>query len=139
MYIDKGVSVIIPVVGLHRDPAYFPDPDKYNPEHFSEEVKNSRHHCTFLPFGEGPRVCIGKWTNDLQLNYIIEFSEVKLNLISASKFGMMQIKTGLATMVRNFEFSPSPKMITPLQLIPRLILTNCGSGVWLKCSERSFS
>lgn len=60
VYIDKGVSVVIPVVGLHRDPDYFADPDKYNPENFSEEVKNSRHHCTFLPFGEGPRICIGK-------------------------------------------------------------------------------
>uniref|UniRef100_A0AAT9UU12 Cytochrome P450 6PV1 n=1 Tax=Maconellicoccus hirsutus TaxID=177089 RepID=A0AAT9UU12_MACHI len=114
-YIDKGVSVVIPVVGLHRDPVYYTDPEVYNPENFSEEVKNSRHHCTFLPFGEGPRICI------------------------ASRFGMMQIKTGLATLIRNFEFTPSSKMITPLQLIPRLILTNCGSGVWLKCSERSFN
>ena len=57
--------------------------------------------------------------------------------IAASRFGMMQIKTGLATVIRNFEFTPSTKTETPLKLTPRLILTNCAE-VWLKCKKREF-
>lgn len=79
--IDKGVCVIIPVVGLHRDPAYFENPDEYNPENFSENNKSSRHHCTYLPFGEGPRVCIGKKTNNNAFIYFInEFKFFRLTI-----------------------------------------------------------
>lgn len=61
--LEKGLQVIIPTFALHRDPEYFPDPDKFNPEHFTEEAKRSRPNYCYIPFGEGPRICIGKeWT-----------------------------------------------------------------------------
>ena len=55
----KGEMLFIPVYGLHRDPQYYPDPDVFNPENFSEEAKATRPACSFLPFGDGPRNCIG--------------------------------------------------------------------------------
>lgn len=58
--IEPGTSVVIPVHGIHSDPEYYPEPENFNPENFSEENKNRRHKCTFLPFGEGPRICLGK-------------------------------------------------------------------------------
>lgn len=60
--LEKGTPILIPVIGLHRDPKYFPDPDEFDPEHFNEENKRSRHQYVYLPFGEGPRNCIGKCT-----------------------------------------------------------------------------
>lgn len=57
--IPKGTSVAIPVFGLHRDSNIFPDPEKFDPERFSEENIKTRHSYVYLPFGEGPRICIG--------------------------------------------------------------------------------
>lgn len=47
-------------MGLHHDPEYYPNPEKFDPERFSEENKSKRPAYTYLPFGDGPRICIGK-------------------------------------------------------------------------------
>ncbi|KAJ4428355.1 hypothetical protein ANN_24374 [Periplaneta americana] len=57
-HLDVGRMVVIPIYGLHHDPKYYPNPERFNPENFSEEAKNSRPHISFIPFGEGPRNCI---------------------------------------------------------------------------------
>jgi cytochrome P450 family 6 len=59
LVVEKGVQVVVPVLGLHKDPEYFPDPEKFDPERFSEETKSRRPNYVYLPFGEGPRICIG--------------------------------------------------------------------------------
>lgn len=57
--LNKGEGVNIPVVGIHRDPDYYPDPDRFDPERFSVSRKHSIKPFTYLPFGSGPRNCIG--------------------------------------------------------------------------------
>jgi Cytochrome P450 len=52
--------VLVPVYALHHDPDYFPDPEKFDPERFSDENKGNIKNFTYLPFGSGPRNCIGK-------------------------------------------------------------------------------
>lgn len=58
--IQKGTKVFVNVWGLHRDPKYYPDPDKFDPDRFEPENVAQRPDFTFLPFGGGPRMCIGK-------------------------------------------------------------------------------
>lgn len=58
--LEQGVHVHIPVYALHRDPEYYPNPEKFDPERFTEENKKARPQFTYLPFGDGPRICIGK-------------------------------------------------------------------------------
>lgn len=60
LVIEKGVSVIVPIWGIHHDPKYFPNPDEFDPERFNDENKQNIVPCSYLPFGEGPRNCIGK-------------------------------------------------------------------------------
>lgn len=48
---------MIPVLGFHYDENYFPEPEKFDPKRFSD-AKNIGPY-TYLPFGEGPRNCIG--------------------------------------------------------------------------------
>lgn len=58
--IEKGGSFVFPIYGIHHNPDYFPDPEKFDPERFSEENKDSIIPGTYIPFGVGPRNCIGK-------------------------------------------------------------------------------
>lgn len=60
--IEKGVPIIISTFGLHRDPAIYEDPMTFIPERF---LKNSSgggnaSGLYYIPFGDGPRICIGK-------------------------------------------------------------------------------
>lgn len=58
--IDDGVVVMIPVQALHNDEQYFKEPEKFIPERFSNENKKNIPKFAYLPFGEGPRACVGK-------------------------------------------------------------------------------
>lgn len=58
--IDEDIQFWIPIHALHRDPKYFPEPDKFDPERFNEANKKNIVPGSFVPFGIGPRNCIGK-------------------------------------------------------------------------------
>lgn len=51
--------VVIPILGLQTDPDYYPNPEIYDPDRYSDANKNNRTAFTWMPFGEGPRICIG--------------------------------------------------------------------------------
>lgn len=58
--IDKGACVLFQIYGIHNDPKYFPNPDQFDPDRFSDENRGNIVPGTFLAFGSGPRSCIGK-------------------------------------------------------------------------------
>lgn len=60
IHVPEGTLITIPVFGLHRDPSIYPDPDKFDPERFNVDKIATRHPYAYLPFGEGPRICIGE-------------------------------------------------------------------------------
>ncbi|CAH0560241.1 unnamed protein product [Brassicogethes aeneus] len=105
--IEKGTKVIIPVVGLQRDPEYYPDPMKFDPERFSEENIKNIQPFTFIPFGAGPRFCI------------------------AERFGRMQTKVGLATIIKDYKLTVNPKTKVPIDCDPKSFFIVIKGGIWL--------
>lgn len=59
LVLDKGFCVVIPVIDIHKNPKYFPNPDVFDPDRFSPERKSEIIPYSFMPFGHGPRYCIG--------------------------------------------------------------------------------
>lgn len=62
LIIEKNTPVYIPMFALHYDPKYFPNPEKYDPDRFNEENVSTRKQFTYIPFGDGPHNCIGKFS-----------------------------------------------------------------------------
>lgn len=58
--IKQGDAIWIPVSGIHNDPKFYAHPNDFYPEHFDEEHKDRTQQCTYMPFGIGPRNCIGR-------------------------------------------------------------------------------
>ena len=82
--IPKGMRVNLPISSLHMSPECFEDPEEFKPERFSPENRGNIKSGTYLPFGGGPRACMGKNVATLEAkmlmyhilrNYIIEPSE----------------------------------------------------------------
>lgn len=90
--IPAGLDVIVPVYALHHDQEAWPDPEVYNPERFRGPAKDTLHPFQFLPFGAGPRNCIGMM------------------------YAMMEIKVALVRILRKFKFVRSPETQVPLVL-----------------------
>jgi cytochrome P450 len=58
--VPRGAVVVAAQAVTHRDPRWFPDPDRFDPLRFTPEAKASRPKLSYFPFGAGPRICIGE-------------------------------------------------------------------------------
>ncbi|KAJ8953902.1 hypothetical protein NQ318_019142 [Aromia moschata] len=79
--IEKGTAIIIPIMAIHRDPNYFPDPQRFNPERFSAESRDGIAPGTYIPFGYGPRRCIGSQFALLQMKLLVFHLLSKFDLV----------------------------------------------------------
>ncbi|KAI4459160.1 cytochrome p450 [Holotrichia oblita] len=84
LVLKKGTKILISQQGIHHDPEYFPNPEKFDPDRFTPENREKLHACAYMPFGEGPRICIGL------------------------RFGIMQAKIGMALMLKDYKYTLHP-------------------------------
>ncbi|XP_024216018.2 cytochrome P450 6a9 [Halyomorpha halys] len=105
-FIEKGMNILIPTYSLHRDPKYFPEPTKFKPDRFENPPVNG----TYLPFGDGPRICIGK-----------RFAEAVVTTILARSLDKYE-----------FDVSPMDKHEDVIKLNPRVLTSTPYQGLLLR-------
>lgn len=111
--IEKGTPIMIPIYSLHHDEKYYPDPEKFIPDRFSDGSKKSFTEMPYMPFGEGPHICIGL------------------------RMGKMQTKVGLVAMLQKFRFKlTEEKRIHGFKLCPKSFLLTPVGGLEFKITER---
>lgn len=109
--IKKGISIHVNTMALHRDPKYFPNPLAYDPERFTPEAKANLIPCTYLPFGDGPRNCIGM------------------------RYGQLQSKIGIIAILSKFNLELSDNRSPNIKFEAKSFLTVIG-GLELNVSLR---
>lgn len=109
--IKKGMPVLIPAAAIHRDERYYPNPLDFNPDNFSAERVAARDPILWLPFGDGPRNCIGK------------------------RFGLMQTVIGLALLLKQFHFDVCDKTEIPPEFNKKGFLISTKEGIYLKVTQ----
>lgn len=109
--LPKMVHIWIPVIALHRDPEIYPDPEKFDPERFSEEQVAARNPMHYLPFGDGPRNCIG------------------------SRFAVLQAKLGLIKILRNHRVDVCEQTRIPHEFDIGAFLLQPKGDVYLKLTK----
>jgi cytochrome P450 len=57
--VHPKTSIFIPIYAIHRHRALWDNPDRFDPDRFEPQAAKARHRLAYLPFGGGPRVCIG--------------------------------------------------------------------------------
>ncbi|XP_063695738.1 cytochrome P450 9e2-like [Culicoides brevitarsis] len=102
----------IPIGGFHYDAKYWKNPEKFDPERFSDEHKSNVNQGAYMPFGVGPRNCIG------------------------SRFALMEIKCAFYYLLLNFTIETTEKTQIPLQL-EKGFAQRPEKGIWLKLEKRN--
>ncbi|XP_013146832.1 PREDICTED: cytochrome P450 9e2-like isoform X2 [Papilio polytes] len=110
--IRKGETVQIPIWSFHRDPKYFPDPEKFDPERFSDENKHKIDPFSYMPFGVGPRNCIG------------------------SRFALCELKVALCQLLQHIEVCASERTPAPARLRTDSFQVRLAGGHWLRMKSR---
>lgn len=85
--IPAGALVIIGTSAIHHHPAYWPEPDTFDPQRFNPEKSAGRPRYTYIPFGGGPRLCIGNHFALMEAPLILAgiFQRYRLELIPGHK------------------------------------------------------
>ncbi|XP_786226.3 cytochrome P450 3A56 [Strongylocentrotus purpuratus] len=109
--IPKDSQVMFPVFAIHRDPAIWPDPEKFDPERFTKENREGRHPLAWMPFGAGPRNCIGM------------------------RFALMEIKMATVRLLQKYRFETCPETQIPPKFAKMSLKPD--DDLYLRVVERS--
>ncbi|XP_077994764.1 thromboxane-A synthase-like isoform X2 [Glandiceps talaboti] len=111
IHFPKGMHVDVPVYGIHHNPKYWPDPEKFDPERFTAEAKAGRDPYTYLPFSHGPRNCIG------------------------IRFAQLEMKIALSRILQKFKFKTCSQTEVPLKVDAGITLSP-RNGIYLVIVDR---
>lgn len=101
LHLDHGVLIEIPTISVHHSSDYYPEPEVFKPERFLPENKHLLVPYTYLPFGQGPRNCIGM------------------------RFAYQELKLCLATILPKYKFSKTAQTPDKLTFRKGQFMMNC--------------
>lgn len=113
--IEKGVEVYIPVLALQRDEKYYKNANDFNPDRFNDENPAGRDQINqpYLPFGDGPRNCIGM------------------------RMGKMQTKASLVVFLQKYYYELEDRLKDwDMEFDPNVIMLSPVGGINLKIFKR---
>lgn len=84
--LPAGQDILIPIYMIHRNPEVYPDPERYDPERFSDSAESKRGPYDYIPFSAGARNCIGQ------------------------RFAMLEMKTALIKLISNYRILPGESL-----------------------------
>lgn len=132
--IEKGSVIAFSLLGIQRDPKYFPNPDVFDPSRFDDENKHKIQPGTYLPFGIGPRNCIGRQHS---LSFRVRFENLTCHYVfSGSRFALMELKAIVYYLLLNFSLEPNKETQIPLQMKKGMMFAT-EKGVHLELRPRS--
>ncbi|XP_073952758.1 cytochrome P450 6B5-like [Choristoneura fumiferana] len=103
--VAKNHVVLISALGIHHDEEHYPNPSKFDPERFTPDKVAARHPCAYLPFGLGPRHCIG-----------MRFAQVQVRVCVIRLLSKFRIETSKNT-VHSFKYQPRRLVLTPSEVL----------------------
>ncbi|GBP32887.1 Probable cytochrome P450 313a1 [Eumeta japonica] len=127
LILPAGASAIVSIWGAHRDPAHWgPDADNFDPDRFLPERFRPQHTCSYIPFSNGPRNCLGVYLPlylylSASVNNSLCLSDQPL--VAGYQYAMMSLKTALAAVLRRCrvvnesEKGPVPHMDVKFELM----------------------
>ncbi|XP_062562700.1 cytochrome P450 4C1-like isoform X2 [Armigeres subalbatus] len=105
-----GQDILIPIYMIHRNPKVYPDPERFDPERFSDSAESKRGPYDYIPFSAGSRNCIGQ------------------------RFAMLEMKTALIKLIGSYRVLPGESM-KELRIKTDLVLRP-NAGVPIRLVER---
>ena len=108
--IKKGLDIICLIYSLHRNPKYWSNPEEFDPERFNTENKKLQVPYSYIPFGGGPRLCIG------------------------NNFALMEMQFVLSMLIQRYQFELVSK--EPVALNP-LVTLRPENGIKMRIKKRS--
>jgi cytochrome P450 len=106
--IPAGSYIMLPIYALHHHPRYWNEPEQFQPERFDPAREHEITKYSFLPFGAGPRVCIG------------------------NQFALMEAQLVLATLVQHYHLDMASDV--PVEMEP-LITLRAKDGIPMRATS----
>jgi enediyne biosynthesis protein E7 len=105
--VPAGADVMICPYTLHRHPQFWPDPERFDPERFEPAAAALAHRYAYIPFGAGPRVCVGSHLGMMEATFVAAMVARKFRLglvpgreVRAEAMLSLRVRGGLPMLVR---------------------------------------